>query len=68
VCIIAAIVLTAIGIVYLTNTAANLPAFFPGHAAHSAPKHYKHASAAIILALAALAGAWFKTAPDATSN
>jgi hypothetical protein len=68
VCVLAAIVLAAIGIVYFTNTAANLPAFFPGHAAHSATKHYKHGSAAIILALVALAGAWFTTAPDPTAT
>jgi len=62
--LVVALVLVVIGVVYMTTTAANLPAFFPGHVAHSAAKHYKHASAAIILALVALAGAWFTTAPE----
>lgn len=62
--LVVALVLVVIGVVYMTTTAANLPAFFPGHVAHSAAKHYKHASAVIILALVALAGAWFTTAPE----
>jgi hypothetical protein len=57
-----AIVLFVIAIFYFTSTAANLPSFFPGHSA-SSNKHIKHGLAALLLAFAALAGAWFTTAP-----
>ena len=56
--------LTAGGIVYFTETAHNLPAFFPGHDVHSTTHHTKHGLAMITLALVAFAGAWFTTAPD----
>jgi hypothetical protein len=58
-----AAVLVAIGIVYFTKTAADLPGFFPGHAAHSTKHHLKHGVAMITLALLALGAAWFTTAP-----
>ena len=60
-----AIVLIAIGVVYLTKTAGDLPSFFPGHAAHSAKHHTKHALAMFSLALLAIGAAWFSTAPEA---
>jgi hypothetical protein len=63
------IVLAVIGVVYLTDTAAHLPSFFPGHTAGSAKHHYKHGLAALTLAVLALGAAWFTTAPDRpTSN
>jgi hypothetical protein len=59
-----ALVLIAIGVLYFTKTAADLPGFLPGHAAHSAKHHYKHGLAVITLALLAIGAAWFTTAPD----
>jgi hypothetical protein len=56
--------LVAIGVVYLTKTAADLPGFFPGHAAHSTRHHLKHGVAMITLALLAIGTAWFTTAPE----
>lgn len=56
--------LVAIGVVYFTKTAAELPGFFPGHAAHSTRHHLKHGVAMITLALLALGAAWFTTAPE----
>ncbi len=41
----------AAGAVYLAKTAAQLPAFFPGHQAGSAHHHTKHALAAFALAV-----------------
>lgn len=61
---ILAVVLIIAGVVYLTKTAGDLPAFFPGHAAHSTKHHYKHGIAMFVLALLALGGAWFTTAPE----
>lgn len=62
--VLGALVLIAIGVVYVTKTAADLPAFFPGHTARDATHHYKHGAAAFTLALVAIGAAWFTTAPD----
>ena len=69
VAIAAAVVLVVIGIIYFTTAAKDLPAFFPGHAARDTHHHVKHGIAAFTLAVAALLGAWFTTAPERpTSN
>ncbi len=62
--VLLAAVLVAIGVVYFTKTAADLPSFFPGHAAHSTKHHVKHGIAMIMLAVVALGAAWFTTAPE----
>ncbi len=62
--VLLALILVAGGVVYFTKAAADLPGFFPGHAAHSTKHHVKHGLALITLALLALGGAWFTTAPD----
>jgi hypothetical protein len=56
-------VLVIVGIVYFTRSAADLPAFFPGHEAHSTHHHIKHGLAAFTLAVLALVGAWVSTSP-----
>jgi hypothetical protein len=66
--LVAAAICIFIAIVYLVDTAANLPAFFPGHAAHSTHHHVKHAIAFFLLAAAALVAAWFTTNPEANKN
>ena len=64
-----AAVLVVVGVLYLTDTAAHLPSFFPGHTAGSTKHHYKHGLAALTLAILALGAAWFTTAPEPpTSN
>jgi hypothetical protein len=62
--VLLAVALVAIGIVYFTTPAGSLPSFFPGHAAHSTTHHIKHGLAMLTLAVLALFGAWFTTAPD----
>ena len=56
------VVLIVISIVYFSETAGNLPSFFPGHvaahAAGAAHKHTKHGIAALLVGLAAIVGAW----------
>ncbi len=64
--IVVAAVFVVIGVVYLTKTAGQLPAFFPGHTAGSTHKHTKHAIAVFSLAALTLVGAWFSTAPSHT--
>ena len=65
---IALVVLAALfvvaGIVYFSTAAKSLPSFFPGHDVHLASKHTKHGIAMIGLAVLALIGAWFTTAPS----
>jgi hypothetical protein len=62
--VVAAVVLIAIGVYYFVTPAHDLPAFVPGHEAHGTNHHTKHGLAAIGLAVVALVGAWFTTAPD----
>jgi hypothetical protein len=62
--LVAALVCFFIAVLYLIDTAANLPAFFPGHEAGSSHHHVKHAIAFFLLGAAALFGAWFTTNPD----
>jgi hypothetical protein len=61
--IVLAVALVVVAVVYFTSTAGNLPSFFPGHLAGSVHHHVKHGLAALTLAVAALIGAWFTTAP-----
>lgn len=56
--------LIVIGVVYIALTEHNIPSFFPGHVSHpSSHHHVKHGIAAILLGLACLAFAWFRTGP-----
>lgn len=63
VCVAVAVLLVLVGIIYVVSTANGLPSFFPGHAAGSTRHHVKHGLAAFTLAILALIGAWFTTAP-----
>jgi len=58
-----AIVFFAIAVVYFVTAANQLPSFFPGHAAHATKHHTKHGLAALGVAVLAVIGAWFTTAP-----
>ena len=59
------IVLIVIAVVYWVEPADSLPSFFPGHEAGSDHHHVKHGIAALAVALAAFAYAWFQTGPSA---
>ncbi len=62
--IVLGIVLIVIAIVYFVDSASGLPSFFPGHqAATTSHHHVKHGIAALVLALACFAFAWFQTGP-----
>ena len=62
--LVAGIIFVTIGVIYLVDTAAHLPAFFPGHQAHDTEHHYKHGIAALVLGVAAFIGAWLTSAPE----
>jgi hypothetical protein len=56
--------LITVGIVYIALNEHDIPSFFPGHVSHPASHHHvKHGIAAILLGLACLAFAWFRTGP-----
>jgi hypothetical protein len=66
--IVLSIALVAAGIYYLVTPAHSLAAFVPGHEAHGTNHHIKHGIAMIGLAVVALIGAWFTTAPDRSAK
>ena len=61
------IVLVVIAIIYFVTPAHSLPGFFPGHTSASSAEanhhHTKHGIAAIVVALACFAFAWFQSGP-----
>jgi len=65
------VLLIVVAVIYFVEQAHSLPSFFPGHvsAASSEAKHHhtKHGIAALVVALALFAFAWFQTGPKAQS-
>ena len=61
------VLLIVVAIVYFAEPAHSLPSFFPGHVSASDAEanhhHTKHGIAAIVVALACFAFAWFQTGP-----
>jgi hypothetical protein len=62
--ILVAALFIAGGIYYFVTPAHELAPFVPGHEAHGTKHHIKHGLALIGLAVLALIGAWFTTAPE----
>ena len=58
-------------VIYFAEPAHSLPSFFPGHVSSSSSEathhHTKHGIAALVVALACFAFAWFATGPKAGS-
>jgi Na+/H+ antiporter NhaD/arsenite permease-like protein len=69
--IVLGVVLVVVAIVYFVTPEHSLPSFFPGHTSASSAEadhhHTKHGIAAIVVALACFAFAWFQTGPKAKS-
>jgi hypothetical protein len=69
--VILGIVLIVVSVIYFAEPAHSLPSFFPGHVsatdAEAGHHHTKHAIAALVVALAAFAFAWFQTGPKTAS-
>jgi hypothetical protein len=65
------VVLIVVAVIYFADTAHSLPSFFPGHVSATDPEaahhHTKHGIAALVLALACFAFAWFQTGPKTQS-
>jgi hypothetical protein len=58
-------------VIYFAEPAHSLPSFFPGHVSASSSEaahhHAKHGIAALVVALACFAFAWFATGPKTGS-
>jgi hypothetical protein len=69
--VILGVVLLVVAVIYFVEPEHSLPSFFPGHASATSAEanhhHTKHGIAALILALACFAFAWFQTGPKARS-
>jgi hypothetical protein len=61
------VLLIVIAAIYFVEPEKSLPSFFPGHTAGSSHHHTKHGIAALVLAMACFAFAWFQTGPKARS-
>jgi hypothetical protein len=65
--VIVGVALIVVAIIYFVQPEHSLPSFFPGHASASSAEanhhHTKHGIAALVVALACLAFAWFQTGP-----
>lgn len=70
--VVLGIVLVIIAIVYFVEPAHSLPSFFPGHVSASGSEanhhHTKHGIAALVVALACFAFAWFQSGPKTSST
>jgi NADH:ubiquinone oxidoreductase subunit 5 (subunit L)/multisubunit Na+/H+ antiporter MnhA subunit len=65
------VLLVVVAIIYFVQPEHSLPSFFPGHASASSAEaghhHTKHGIAALVVALACFAFAWFQSGPRASS-
>jgi NADH:ubiquinone oxidoreductase subunit 5 (subunit L)/multisubunit Na+/H+ antiporter MnhA subunit len=61
------ILLIVVAVVYFVQPEHSLPSFFPGHASATSAEanhhHTKHGIAALVVAIACFAFAWFQTGP-----
>jgi Na+/H+ antiporter NhaD/arsenite permease-like protein len=69
--VIVGVALIVVAVIYFVQPEHSLPSFFPGHSSATAAEanhhHTKHGIAALVVALALFAFAWFQTGPRATS-
>jgi len=65
--VIVGVVMIVVAVVYFITPEHSLPSFFPGHASATSAEanhhHTKHGIAALVVALACFAFAWFQTGP-----
>lgn len=65
--VVVGVLLIVVAVIYFVTPEKSLPSFFPGHASASSAEanhhHSKHGIAALIVAFALFAFAWFQTGP-----
>jgi hypothetical protein len=66
--VIVGIALIVIAVIYWVEPAKSLPGFFPGQQAGSNHHHVKHGIASLLVGLACLVFAWFRTGPKRTAT
>lgn len=70
--VVLGVLLIVVAVIYFTTPEHSLPSFFPGHSSASSPEadhhHTKHGIAALVVALACFAFAWFASGPRASSS
>jgi NADH:ubiquinone oxidoreductase subunit 5 (subunit L)/multisubunit Na+/H+ antiporter MnhA subunit len=70
--VILGVLLLVVAVVYFAEPAHSLPSFFPGHVsatdAEANHHHTKHGIAALIVALACFAFAWFASGPNSSAE
>ena len=69
--VVLGVVLLVVAVVYFVTPEHSLPSFFPGHSSASSAErnhhHTKHGIAALVVALALFAFAWFQTGPKTSA-
>ena len=69
--VVIGVLAVVVAVIYFVEPAHSLPSFFPGHvpasSSEAAHHHTKHGIAALVVALACFAFAWFQTGPKAGS-
>jgi Na+/H+ antiporter NhaD/arsenite permease-like protein len=69
--VILGVALIVVAIIYFIEPEHSLPSFFPGHGSATGPEanhhHTKHGIAALVVAVALFAFAWFQTGPKTGS-
>jgi Na+/H+ antiporter NhaD/arsenite permease-like protein len=69
--VVLGVLLIAVAIVYFVTPEHSLPSFFPGHSSASSAEanhhHTKHGIAALVVALALFAFAWFQSGPKTSA-
>jgi hypothetical protein len=70
--VILGILLIVVAVIYFVEPQHSLPSFFPGHSSATDPEashhHTKHGIAALVVALACFAFAWFQTGPKTRTD
>jgi len=65
--VLVGVLLIVVAVIYFVQPEHSLPSFFPGHASATSAEanhhHTKHGIAALVVALACFALAWFQTGP-----
>jgi uncharacterized membrane protein HdeD (DUF308 family) len=69
--VVIGVLAVVVAVIYFVEPAHSLPSFFPGHVSASSSEaahhHTKHGIAALVVALACFAFAWFATGPKTGS-
>ena len=66
--VILGIVFLVIAALYFSQTAGDLPSFFPGHQSGSSHHHTKHGIAALVVGLGCFVFAWFQSGPKSSRD